>query len=45
MKRIYAREQRCVDCKLCGSEPGMPGQPSCVAACPNRALVYVESEG
>ena len=45
MKRIYAREQWYVDCKLCGSEPGMPCQPSCVASCLNRALVYVESEG
>lgn len=31
-------------CDLCGEAPGRPGQPSCVAACPNRALVYVESE-
>lgn len=32
-------------CDLCGSVLGQPGDPSCVAACPNRALVYVESEG
>ena len=30
---------------LCGDGKGQPGEPSCVAACPNRALVYVESEG
>lgn len=32
-------------CDLCGDGRGEPGEPSCVAACPNRALVYVESEG
>lgn len=32
-------------CDLCGDELGVPGNPSCVAACPNRALIYVESEG
>ena len=32
-------------CDLCGEEPGRPGEPRCVAACPNRALVYIESEG
>lgn len=31
-------------CDLCGEKPGEAGKPSCVAACPNRALVYVESE-
>ena len=31
-------------CDLCGTELGQPGEPSCVAACPNRALIYVESE-
>ena len=32
-------------CDLCGDGLGAPGEPSCVAACPNRALIYVESEG
>lgn len=32
-------------CDLCGDGKGEPGNPSCVAACPNRALIYVESEG
>lgn len=32
-------------CDLCGDGHGEPGEPSCVAACPNRALIYVESEG
>lgn len=32
-------------CDLCGDGAGEPGEPSCVAACPNRALIYVESEG
>ena len=32
-------------CDLCGDGAGQPGEPSCVAACPNRALIYVESEG
>ena len=31
-------------CDLCGDGAGAPGEPSCVAACPNRALMYVESE-
>ena len=31
-------------CDLCGDGAGTPGTPSCVAACPNRALIYVESE-
>lgn len=31
-------------CDLCGEKPGEAGQPSCVGACPNRALIYVESE-
>lgn len=31
-------------CDLCGEVLGEPGEPSCVAACPNRALIYVESE-
>ena len=33
-----------IKCDLCGEVPGEPGSPSCVAACPNRALVYIESE-
>ncbi|HIS40261.1 MAG TPA: 4Fe-4S dicluster domain-containing protein [Candidatus Aphodovivens avistercoris] len=32
-------------CDLCGDGAGTAGEPSCVAACPNRALIYVESEG
>ncbi len=31
-------------CDLCGDGKGQPGEPSCVAACPNNALIYVESE-
>lgn len=31
-------------CDLCGDILGVPGEPSCVKACPNRALIYVESE-
>lgn len=31
-------------CDLCQGGDGQPGEPSCVAACPNRALIYVESE-
>lgn len=31
-------------CDLCGDVLGEPGTPQCVAACPNRALIYVESE-
>ncbi len=34
-----------IKCDLCGDGRGTPGTPSCVAACPNRALIYVESEG
>ena len=37
-------ETTAIKCDLCGSCAGQPGSPSCVAACPNRALVYVESE-
>lgn len=33
-----------VKCDLCGEELGQAGEPRCVAACPNRALIYVESE-
>lgn len=32
-------------CDLCGDGAGQPGEPRCVEACPNRALIYVESEG
>lgn len=31
-------------CDLCGDGQGQPGDPACVSACPNRALIYVESE-
>ncbi len=31
-------------CDLCGMQPGEEGNPSCVKACPNGALVYLESE-
>ena len=34
-----------IKCDLCGDGAGEPGEPHCVAACPNRALIYVESEG
>ncbi len=30
-------------CDLCGEVLGEPGDPHCVAACPNNALIYVES--
>ena len=30
-------------CDLCGETLGEPGQPSCVDACPNNALIYTES--
>lgn len=33
---------RAFKCDLC-SEDGVAGEPACVQACPNRALVYVES--
>ena len=33
-----------IKCDMCSEELGVPGEPSCVAACPNRALIYVESE-
>lgn len=32
-------------CDLCTDDGFTPGSPSCVSACPNRALIYVESEG
>lgn len=32
-------------CDLCTDDGRTPGSPSCVAACPNGALIYVESEG
>lgn len=31
-------------CDFCAEEAGVPGVPSCVEACPNRALIYVDSE-
>lgn len=34
-----------IKCDLYGDGHGQPDEPSCVAACPNRALIYVESEG
>lgn len=37
-------EHVALKCDLCGDGKGEPGDPSCVAACPNRALIYVESE-
>ena len=43
VEKIAGRE-RAVKCDLCGKQPGEPGDPRCVAACPNRALIYVESE-
>ena len=33
-----------IKCDVCGDGAGQPGTPACVLACPNRALVYVESE-
>lgn len=37
-------ESVAIKCDLCGDGQGQPGEPSCVKACPNRALIYVESE-
>lgn len=31
-------------CDLCTLDGINPGQPSCVATCPNNALVYIDSE-
>ena len=31
-------------CDLCSDGTGQPGKPSCVSACPNNALIYIESE-
>ncbi len=44
--RIEEAAGKCIafKCDLCGEVLGQPGDPSCVAACPNRALIYVESE-
>lgn len=36
---------KAIKCDLCAEAPGIPGRPSCVETCPNRALIYVESEG
>ncbi|MCH4184412.1 MAG: 4Fe-4S dicluster domain-containing protein [Eggerthellaceae bacterium] len=38
-------ESVALKCDLCGDGHGEPGEPACVAVCPNRALIYVESEG
>ena len=43
VEEVYAKGYA-FKCDLCGDAPGQPGTPSCVAACPNRALIYVESE-
>lgn len=40
-----AEKEIAYKCDLCGDGRGEPGEPSCVEACPNRALIYVESEG
>ncbi len=37
-------EEVAIKCDLCGDGRGAPGEPSCVKTCPNRALIYVESE-
>lgn len=37
-------EEVAIKCDLCGDGKGNPGDPSCVKACPNRALIYIESE-
>jgi carbon-monoxide dehydrogenase iron sulfur subunit len=37
-------ENVALKCDLCSDGDGRPGEPSCVTACPNRALIYVESE-
>ena len=44
--RIEEQGDRAIAFKfdLCGDGHGEPGDPSCVKACPNRALIYVESE-
>ncbi len=39
------RRDIALKCDLCSDDGSAPGQPSCVAACPNGALIYVESEG
>lgn len=33
-----------IKCDLCGQTLGAVGDPQCVASCPNRALIFVESE-
>lgn len=40
-----ALKDKAFKCDLCGEVLGEPGHPSCVATCPNKALIYVESEG
>lgn len=37
-------EKVAIKCDMCGDGCGSVGEPQCVAACPNRALIYVESE-
>lgn len=41
---VWVRNGKALKCDLCGDGAGVPGDPACVAACPNKALVYVESE-
>lgn len=43
IERVGEREIA-VKCDLCGDRLGEAGDPACVKACPNRALIYVESE-
>ena len=38
------QRDKAVKCDLCGEVFGKPGNPRCVEVCPNRALIYVESE-
>ena len=45
-----SRRDKALKCDLCGAAGGAAGEdastgtPSCVDACPNRALIYMESE-
>ena len=41
--RLRSRD-KALKCDLCAESFGQPGTPQCVEACPNRALIYVESE-
>lgn len=38
------KRDKALKCDLCGEVLGEPGTPRCVEVCPNRALIYVESE-